>query len=227
MGNVKRDDEPRELVLYLSQAQVRNSTLWGSDPRQQLAYLGVKRWARLFCPDVILGVYSADELESREERGITPAAERVTISQLTNRTPAAETAAPVTSAPPPVNQPSEPEKSDESDIAQQLRDEIDKACTAVRATTLRGIIEEKKPELGITLFTELKNKAVKRYHQVKAMTDIEAGFENLSPDLADAQEAFNRLFSLIAKSKRVLEPVEYDRYSLALEDMRPEFFNGQ
>ncbi|HFQ7099962.1 TPA: recombinase RecT, partial [Citrobacter freundii] len=37
----------RELVLMLSQAQVRNSTLWASDPRQQLAYLAVKRWARL------------------------------------------------------------------------------------------------------------------------------------------------------------------------------------
>ncbi|MGE9549901.1 hypothetical protein ACQPT2_01500 [Erwinia amylovora] len=128
----------------------------------------------------------------REERDITPAAERVTISQLTSRTPAAAagSAAPVTSTRPPANQPSEPEKSDE----------IDKACTAERATELRGIIEEKKSLLGITLFTELKNKAVKRYHQVKAMADIEAGFENLSPDLDDAQEGFNRLFTLIAKS---------------------------
>ncbi len=30
-------------------------TLWASDPRQQLAYLAVKRWARLYCPDVIPG----------------------------------------------------------------------------------------------------------------------------------------------------------------------------
>ncbi|MGN5479490.1 recombinase RecT [Cupriavidus basilensis] len=36
----------------------------GQDPRQQLSYLAVKRWARLYCPDVILGrVYTPDELE--------------------------------------------------------------------------------------------------------------------------------------------------------------------
>ena len=57
------EEEPRPLELLLSQAQVRNSTLWASDPRQQLAYLAIKRWARLYCPDVLLGVYSADELE--------------------------------------------------------------------------------------------------------------------------------------------------------------------
>lgn len=71
------EDEPRELELLLSQAQVRNSTLWASDPKQQLAYLGVKRWARLYCPESILGVYSVDELEAspQQERDITPQAE--------------------------------------------------------------------------------------------------------------------------------------------------------
>lgn len=74
-ATLKGEDQPRVLELLLSQAQVRNSTLWGSDPKQQLAYLGVKRWARLYCPDVILGVYTPDELEEsrpRVERDITP-----------------------------------------------------------------------------------------------------------------------------------------------------------
>ncbi|MFB2865719.1 RecT family recombinase [Aeromonas sp. MdU4] len=56
----------REVELLLQQARTRNSTLWADDPKQQLAYLGVKRWARLYTPDVILGVYSVDELEERE-----------------------------------------------------------------------------------------------------------------------------------------------------------------
>ena len=42
---------------------VKNSPLWITDPVQQLSYLAVKRWARMYCPDVILGVYSVDELE--------------------------------------------------------------------------------------------------------------------------------------------------------------------
>ena len=66
---------PRELDLLLLQAQVRNSTLWASDPKQQLAYLAVKRWARLYAPAVILGVYSSDELEPinvAKERVVNP-----------------------------------------------------------------------------------------------------------------------------------------------------------
>ncbi len=75
-ATMKNEQEPRVLELLLSQAQVRNSTLWASDPRQQLAYLAVKRWARLHCPDVILGVYTPDELEtlSPAERDVTPPA---------------------------------------------------------------------------------------------------------------------------------------------------------
>jgi hypothetical protein len=61
----KGESEPRELRLLLAQAGVRNSPLWGQDPKQQLAYLAVKRWSRLYCPDVILGVYTPDELEDR------------------------------------------------------------------------------------------------------------------------------------------------------------------
>lgn len=62
------EDEPRVLELLLAQARTRNSTLWADDPRQQLAYLATKRWARLYCPDVILGVYSPDELDGPQTR---------------------------------------------------------------------------------------------------------------------------------------------------------------
>jgi hypothetical protein len=60
------EDEPRVLELLLAQARTRNSTLWADDPRQQLAYLAVKRWSRLYCPDVTLGVYTPDELDQIE-----------------------------------------------------------------------------------------------------------------------------------------------------------------
>ena len=72
---LKGESEPRTLDLLLVQASVRNSPLWATDPKQQLAYLAVKRWTRLYAPDVILGVYTPDELdESRPiERDITPA----------------------------------------------------------------------------------------------------------------------------------------------------------
>ncbi|MGP1605736.1 MAG: RecT family recombinase [Moraxella sp.] len=60
------DTEPTTLSISMAQiGTVRNSPLWTADPRQQLAYLGAKRWARLYCPDVILGVYTPDELADR------------------------------------------------------------------------------------------------------------------------------------------------------------------
>lgn len=91
-ATMKGEDEPRVLELLLSQAQVRNSTLWASDPKQQLAYLAVKRWARLYCPDVILGVYTPDEFEpaQRAERDVTPARSRADLNNLINSKPEAQ-----------------------------------------------------------------------------------------------------------------------------------------
>lgn len=66
----KGESEPRELTLLLAQARVRNSPLWADDPRQQLAYLAVKRWSRLYCPDVIMGVYTPDELDTQTMKDI-------------------------------------------------------------------------------------------------------------------------------------------------------------
>lgn len=61
-ATLKGETEPTSLKLYLTQARTRNSTLWADDPKQQLAYLAQKRWARLYAPDVLLGVYTPDEL---------------------------------------------------------------------------------------------------------------------------------------------------------------------
>lgn len=85
-ATMKNETEPRVLELLLPQAQVRNSTLWASDPKQQLAYLAVKRWARLHCPDVILGVYTPDELETVRpvERNITPTCSGNDLNALIN-----------------------------------------------------------------------------------------------------------------------------------------------
>lgn len=72
-ATIKGEDEPRVLELLLAQARTRNSTLWADDPRQQLAYLATKRWARLYCPDVIMGVYTPDELDDiKPEREVNP-----------------------------------------------------------------------------------------------------------------------------------------------------------
>ncbi|WP_227641424.1 RecT family recombinase, partial [Klebsiella pneumoniae] len=90
-ATLKGESEPRTLTISMAQAGVRNSPLWEQNPRQQLAYLCVKRWARLHAPDVLLGVYTPDELQEaapRVERDITPPASTAAgMNQLINSQP--------------------------------------------------------------------------------------------------------------------------------------------
>ncbi|ADO09830.1 Major tail tube protein (Protein FII) [Pantoea vagans C9-1] len=78
--------------LYMEYVTTRNSPLWKTAPKQQLAYLAVKYWARLYCPDVILGVYTPDEFEpaQRAERDVTPARSRADLNNLINSKPEAQ-----------------------------------------------------------------------------------------------------------------------------------------
>lgn len=72
-ATMRGESEPRTLSISMAQVgTVRNSPLWVNDPRQQLAYLATKRWSRLYCPDVILGVYTADEFEDAQPKDVTP-----------------------------------------------------------------------------------------------------------------------------------------------------------
>ncbi|MBI5255400.1 MAG: recombinase RecT [Burkholderiales bacterium] len=65
---LRGETEPRVLRITMAQVGgVRNSPNWATDARQQLAYLGAKRWGRLHAPDVLLGVYTPDELQFGRE----------------------------------------------------------------------------------------------------------------------------------------------------------------
>ena len=44
----------------------KNSPLWKSDPEQQLAYYALRAFGRRVCPEVLLGVYTPDEIETAE-----------------------------------------------------------------------------------------------------------------------------------------------------------------
>lgn len=49
--------------LKSSTVTTKNSPLWKTNPKQQIGYLQVKNWARMYCPSAILGAYTADELQ--------------------------------------------------------------------------------------------------------------------------------------------------------------------
>jgi len=56
--------------LNESKVTTKNSPLWKTNPQQQMGYLQVKNWARLYCPGAILGVYSPDEFDQHQPRNM-------------------------------------------------------------------------------------------------------------------------------------------------------------
>jgi hypothetical protein len=76
--------------LSISSITTKNSSLWKTNPKQQLGYLQVKNWARAFAPGAILGVYTVDELEDNQ-----PPVLRISTSSSSSAPAAAASAAPV------------------------------------------------------------------------------------------------------------------------------------
>lgn len=65
-GKLKGDRNVKTIEQPLKTITIRNSPLWKQSPRQQLGYYGQRLWARLYAPEVMLGVYAADELNGAD-----------------------------------------------------------------------------------------------------------------------------------------------------------------
>jgi hypothetical protein len=77
VGALLRGDMAITWGEWLCEATVttKNSPLWKTNPRQQLGYLQVKNWARLYAPGAILGVYTPDEFDAPLPRNMGAANE--------------------------------------------------------------------------------------------------------------------------------------------------------
>ena len=84
-GKFRGDPQPKLKTCKLANIKTKNSPLWAADPEQQLAYYTVRAWARLYCPDIIMGVYTREELVDGsatavgpdEAKDVTPPASRL------------------------------------------------------------------------------------------------------------------------------------------------------
>lgn len=77
-GKIKGDPELKVKTQTIARITVRNSPLWKSDPEQQLGYYTTRAWARLHAPDVLLGVFTPDELaDGAEEKRLMARGEPV------------------------------------------------------------------------------------------------------------------------------------------------------
>ncbi|WP_374447253.1 recombinase RecT [Klebsiella variicola subsp. variicola] len=195
--------------LCVSEVTIKNSPLWKSNPKQQIGYLQVKYWARAYTPWAILGVYTPDELEERVEREINPT-QRMTVDEITSETGILATA--------------QESATNVDAVADDLRDRIDTASSVDQAKAIRADIESQKALLGTALYTELKNKAVKRYYLVDAKNKVEAAINSLpNPGDPEAEALFAKAESTLTSSRRHLGDELYDQFRIILDDMKPEY----
>jgi hypothetical protein len=78
-GTVKGETEPRVIELPFSLAKrINKNGQMQTNPDQQAAYIGARIWARRHMPELMLGVYTPDEIEEdgTEPVNVTPAPER-------------------------------------------------------------------------------------------------------------------------------------------------------
>ncbi|MGX9249688.1 RecT family recombinase [Pantoea ananatis] len=208
-ATMKGEDNPRVLELMLSQAQVRNSTLWASDPKQQLAYLAVKRWSRLHCPDVIMGVYTPDELEEKvhTERDITPS----TTADLNNMIGSSG------------NNVQPADNHDDDVVVAGLQEEIEQADTLEKAVAIGEKISQHKEALSESTFRSLRSRAGKVYKQHDARGKIEAAINSLDASAPDAKETFLKVEADLQRLKGQLGDDLHEGFSITLADMKAEY----
>lgn len=205
--------------VYLADVQTRNSPLWKTMPKQQIAYLAVKYWSRLYCPEVIMGVYTPDELEERAVKDITPKKERIPLSEITEQQPVQANSANADKA-----EVKPDEIVNQSFDADEIRHQINAAKTLEQATSIRAKVEELKQVMSTAIYTELKNKSVQAYHRIDAHNNLEAMINSLpAGGSEEAKMAFTKVLQTFEASKRKLGTELYDAFSITLNDMKYEY----
>lgn len=76
-GWIKGEEEPFVFMSpKIKDITTKNSPLWKSKPALQLFYNATRDWARMYLPEVVMGLYSNDELEDATPKAAYVAAPR-------------------------------------------------------------------------------------------------------------------------------------------------------
>ncbi|WP_273849080.1 recombinase RecT [Serratia liquefaciens] len=146
------------------------------------------------------------EMVWQKEKDITPDT-RVTTGQLIEAADQAPEPAPDVTAP--------------ETMAADIRGSIEKITTPAQATDLRASVEELKSQLGITLYTELKNKIVKQHHRLNAISALGASIDEAGRNGGTTIQERAELGALLQRSERFLTADEVQRYQQAIDDLSP------
>lgn len=66
-ATIRGEDKPRTIRITLAEAKTTNQ-FWTRQPDQQLVYFGTRAWARRHAPEIMLGIYSAEEFDEPAPR---------------------------------------------------------------------------------------------------------------------------------------------------------------
>lgn len=193
--------------VYFSGVVTRNSPLWVSNPKQQIAYLGVKYWSRLYCPEVILGVYTPDELDDgpRVERDITP--QRTSASDLNNV----------------INGVLETTQEENTALIAELSALIQDAATLEEAATAGEKVKESQSLVSKNAYEELLYAAKVKYARIDSHHCIEAAINSLDLGGEDPAGQFSAVEKELKKREQKLGAELFEAFTITLNDLRPEF----
>ncbi len=91
IGEVHGEDAPLEWETpELGHIEQKGSPLWSSDPKLQLYYYGVRAWARVYLPEVMMGIQTRDEIEDIGESALPPAPKQTLIERVKERRAASD-----------------------------------------------------------------------------------------------------------------------------------------
>lgn len=145
-----------EVVEYttpeIGKIKVKNSPLWNNDPDQQLCYFAARSLARRHFPDVILGVYTPDEMAEETTREVTPPKPTVAITdtptpQLAELPQTPTAPVPATTQPKPEAQ-AEPEKPKPAAVADELPGQDTEQLRLAAVTRVNGLMAESGMSMG-------------------------------------------------------------------------------
>lgn len=126
-GTFEGESEPQTISLRLKEAKTSND-MWRKDPDQKLVYSGSIKWARRYCPEVVLGVLTDDDLDRIQEVAPLPPqpSGRKSLDDVANELLERQTIdVPAVAGPPParISDP-DPEPTGEPDNADSFADII-------------------------------------------------------------------------------------------------------
>jgi hypothetical protein len=185
---LRGESKPRELTVMMAQCYPRFSTQWATDPAQQICYVAIRKWARRHTPDVLLGVYTGEDLDAHMSvrdmgradevtRPVPPSRAEAVRSKLTLRRPATPA----------------PEKAPESEGIDSIIANIEAATTSHELT--------KAIEPVIRLRSEPEKDRARAAYQAKLASEKERAHREAQAGDDDAPFTYAQIAERITQAK--------------------------